>query len=308
MGSPYDQRAVQGLQHAQHMQNVAVHEISYQGMLTPQQQAGHLGASAKGRKSLSASAAGIAARAPQVHGFSPTVSQQQQWHHIPQDGQHNPQQHAHQQLTAFLSSHDQSLVLQHLRQQEKQQHMQRGRPQHTAATHAVQNPLSSGQTHAALFQKPPPPQGNRKGRRLDKLQDIRAEEPRVEKNVPNLVDKLVPEAELYKRLLDVEELLDREGAKQAWQIDDALRDKPSLLRTLRISVCNTHKNQPAMRSNAPDKEAESTDAPREGAHIGADRIEGMSHGTPEWTLHILGDALGVEVGSQKLSDFLEKVL
>ena len=127
----------------------------------------------------------------------------------------------------------------------------------------------------------------------------------VDKNVPSLVEVLVPEAGLYKQLIEVEELLDRESAQQAWHIDDALRERPSVLRTLRICVCNTHKNQPAMRSNTAENEI----APDEGdgASRGVDPAGGSGNGTPEWTLHILGETRGFENQSQKLSDFLEKV-
>ena len=114
------------------------------------------------------------------------------------------------------------------------------------------------------------------------------------------------QAELYKRLLDMEELLERASAKQAWEIKDALRDRPSLLRTLRICVCNTHKNQFASRVPAADEEQASGEMGEESGPGAASRSQ-EKKGPQEWTLHILGDANGVEKDSQKLSDFIDKV-
>jgi hypothetical protein len=188
-----------------------------------------------------------------------------------------------------------------------QQHAM-GRMPPPASHPALQPPPPSG--WASLLTTPPAHVPARRQPPAPQEPVFTGDEPRANKRVPLMVDKLVPEAAIYKRLLDVEELLDRESAKQAWELDDALRDQPSLLRTLRISVCNTHKNQPAMRLQAASKQADSANGDQDSAQGGADTSDWGSvgtTGTPEWTLHILGDALGVEQGSQKLSDFIEKV-
>ena len=115
------------------------------------------------------------------------------------------------------------------------------------------------------------------------------------------------QAELYKRLLAMEELLERASTKQAWKIEDALRDRPSLLRTLRICVCNTHKNQPALRSTGAEEKTTSGGSSEVLCQTDADGSQDNAFGPAEWTLHILGDVFGVEKDSQRLTDFIEKV-
>jgi hypothetical protein len=65
-----------------------------------------------------------------------------------------------------------------------------------------------------------------------------------------------------------------------------------------------------MRLHAASKQADFANGEQDSAQSGADTSDWGrvgTTGTPEWTLHILGDAVGIEQGSQKLSDFLEKV-
>lgn len=194
-------------------------------------------------------------------------------HHMQQQKERNLQQEQQQSQQQLMQKH----LLQMTAHQSLQMHMQGGYPQ------------------VAMLQKVQPA----KKQQPTGVQVFLGTEPKTNKSVPNMVDKLVPEAELYQRLLKVEELLDQESAKQAWEIEDALRERPSLLRTLRITVCNTHKNQPAaMRSRGADDL-------EEGAHNNP--AMSLGSGPPEWTLHILGEALGVQQCSQKLSDFLDKV-
>ena len=219
-------------------------------------------------------------------------------------------EHARQQLSlsfgAPLSLAQQQQHLAILSKQQKQREIpalqaQRLLMQEVIAQQTLQSPmvLSAGSARDALLA------AQKRQRENDEV--FEGEEPKANKRAPHMVDKLVPETELYMRLLQVEERLDQECSKQAWQIEDALRDCPSLLRTLRISVCNTHKNQPAMCLSAAAEEAALKDGSQQGAHSNADRREEIANGPPEWTLHIFGEALGVEKNSQKLSDFLDKV-
>jgi hypothetical protein len=250
-----------------------------------------VGASAKRRKQPSAGGAARGAQQPDIQGgFAGSL----QWqHHLSAAGQAGGQQPPGPvQMSEDQFIQQQQLLLRaagNFQPPPSHPSMQAASPSGWASPFAL--PTAPSRRHQPALQE----------------QVFTGTEPRADKRVPLLVDKMVPEAALYKRLLDVEELLERESAKQAWQIDDALRDRPSLLRTLRISVCNTHKNQPAMRSNAAGKQADSADGGQDGTLGGADKSEVGHTGSPEWTLHILGDALGVEQGSQKLSDFLEKV-
>ncbi len=250
-----------------------------------------VGASAKRRKPPSTGGVARGAQQPDIQGgFTGSL----QWqHHLPAAGQAGVQQPPG---PVHLSAD------QFIQQQQQQQLLLRAAGNFQPAPSHPSMQAFSPSGWASPFALPSAP-----SMRHQPAPVFTGTEPRADKKVPLLVDKIVPEAALYKRLLDVEELLERESAKQAWQIDDALRDRPSLLRTLRISVCNTHKNQPAMRSNAAGKQADSADGGQDGTQGGADKSEAGHTGSPEWTLHILGDALGVEQGSQKLSDFLEKV-
>ena len=228
--------------------------------------------------------------------FSPIGSSHQRW---PQDKVSRANLHTLQHAAAVQAG-------QHLPQL-PQGHDSRmhGMQAQLSVQQSTQIPMHPGFMRTAeLPQKPEPLQQQRA---LEDELVASYPEKKVDKCVPATVETLVPEAQLYSCLLRVEALLDRESAKQAWEVEDALRDKPSLLRTLRMTVCNTHKNQPAMARSAAAKQADSTEAHGETAQGGADRTHGHGGGAPEWTLHIMGDALGVEKSSQKLSDFLEMV-
>ena len=198
-----------------------------------------------------------------------------------------------------------------LNQQELIAFIQRTSPtsQHIANSHypqLLQAMLAGGgQTSAASAAAPRMPASQQAGLAEHKEQGEAKVASATGKCVPPLVEKLVPEAELYKRLLDMEELLDRASAKQSWEIEDALRDRPSLLRTLRICVCNTHKNQATARVQAPDEQQDARGMGEEG---GQPRAASACAGPAEWTLHIFGDVFGVEQDSQKLSDFVERVI
>jgi hypothetical protein len=285
MAAPYDQMRLHAiLQQEQHA--MQPQDAYYQGAPSRHQTAGDPQRGAKSRKSAGGSA-GKGARhaqgmADMKSGYSPMSAHLPNLHQATVPG-HPQHQMQHQERNL---------------QQEQQMIQQQLLQQHWIQIAAQQSPqmhLLGGLPQAAMHQKVQPA----KTKQLTGVQVFLGTEPKTDKSVPHMVDKLVPEAELYQRLLKVEELLDQESAKQAWEIEDALRERPSLLRTLRITVCNTHKNQPAaMRSCGTDSQ--------EIAHNNA--ALNMGTGPPEWTLHILGEALGVEQGSQKLSDFIDKVL
>jgi len=236
-------------------------------------------------------------------GFGAAMAAQQQ-------AQHShllPSQSA--QALQLLQSAKQQQQAQLQQQQELLALIQRTPPtQHIANSHYPQMlqamQAGSGQAAAAA---PRMPASQQAGQAEQKEQGVAEEAARTGKSVPPLVDKLVPEAELYKRLLDMEELLDRASAKQSWEIEDALRDRPSLLRTLRICVCNTHKNQPTARVQAADELQGARDMGEQGSQQGAGHGGTAGAGPAEWTLHVFGDVFGVEQDSQKLSDFVERV-
>ena len=282
MGSPFDQE--QMLRAAMH-RDLGQQGVFYQGMggsALPDPLRGSAngtGSSAvrgSTRLVLDAHAAGISpmtAQAQRLQTLTPGRPAQHFAHHQPMQGQQN----LLAQPNLFQMLQVQSMQTQLAAKQNL--HMQM-----TPNFALLAESSSKSQTAKGSISEKQPEQ-------------VCVEQPKVDKSVPPLVSKLVPEAEMYTRLLHVEELLDRESANQAWLVDDLKRDKPCLLRTLRLSVCNTHKNQPAMCSRMAETEALSA----EGAHSEADT------GMPEWTLHILGDVLDVTESSEKLSDFLDKV-
>lgn len=282
MGSPFDQE--QMLRAAMH-RDLGQQAVFYQGMggsALPDPLRGSAngtgGSAVRGstRLVLDAHVAGISPMTPhaqRLQTLTPGRPAQHFAHHQPMQGQQN--------LLA------QPNILQMLQVQSMQ-------PQLAAKQILHMQTTPNFALLAESFSRSQPAKGSNSEKQPEQ---VCVEEPKVDKSVPPLVSKLVPEAEMYTRLLHVEELLDRESANQAWLVDDLKRDKPCLLRTLRLSVCNTHKNQPAMRSRMAETEAPSA----EGAHSEADA------GMPEWTLHILGDVLDVTESSEKLSDFLDKV-
>ena len=302
MGTPLHQALLAtalGPSELQQLQELYAH---HPGLPAPHQRAGACapppaaaGGRAKPRKTPSAGARRAAEAQQQkeevYRGFNGSLHQHGHMSAAGQASQKQPSGHVHLTPDQFM------------RQQNAM-----GRMPPPASHPALQHPPPS--EWASLLTTPPAPVPARRQPPATQEPVFTGDEPRAKKCLPLLVDKLVPEAAIYKRLLNVEELLDRESAKQAWELDDALRDQPRLLRTLRISVCNTHKNQPAMRLHAASKQADFANGEQDSAQSGADTSDWGrvgTTGTPEWTLHILGDAVGIEQGSQKLSDFLEKV-
>ena len=300
MGTPLQQALLAtalGPSELQQLQELYAH---HPGLPAPHQRAGAgapppAAGRAKPRKTPSASARRAAEaqllQEEVYRGFDKSLHQHGHMAAAGQASQMQPAGHVHLTPDQFM----------------QQQHAM-GRMPPPASHPALQPPPPSG--WASLLTTPPAPVPARRQPPVPQEPVFTGDEPRANKRLPLLVDKLVPEAAIYKRLLDVEELLDRESAKHAWELDNALRDQPSLLRTLRISICNTHKNQPAMRLHAASKQADSANGEQDSAQSGADTSDWGrvgTTGTPEWPLHILGDAVGIEQGSQKLSDFLEKV-
>lgn len=92
-----------------------------------------------------------------------------------------------------------------------------------------------------------------------------------EKQVPDRVAALLPESALYTQLLEFEARVDAALARKKTDIQEALKNPPSLQRTLRIYVFNTFANQNHHARGTDDKQ-----------HM----LE-----PPSWTLRILGRIL-----------------
>lgn len=92
-----------------------------------------------------------------------------------------------------------------------------------------------------------------------------------EKQVPDRVAALLPESALYTQLLEFEARVDAALARKKTDIQEALKNPPSLQRTLRIYVFNTFANQNHHARVSDDKQ-----------HM----LE-----PPSWTLRILGRIL-----------------
>lgn len=92
-----------------------------------------------------------------------------------------------------------------------------------------------------------------------------------EKQVPDRVAALLPESAMYTQLLEFEARVDAALARKKTDIQEALKNPPSLQRTLRIYVFNTFANQNHHGRVSDDKQ-----------HM----LE-----PPSWTLRILGRIL-----------------
>lgn len=74
-----------------------------------------------------------------------------------------------------------------------------------------------------------------------------------EKQVPDRVAALLPESALYTQLLEFEARVDAALARKKTDIQEALKNPPSLQRTLRIYVFNTFANQNHHARGTDDK-------------------------------------------------------
>lgn len=78
--------------------------------------------------------------------------------------------------------------------------------------------------------------------------------PEKEKQIPEKVAKLLPESALYARLLELEAQIDAALFRKKIDVQEAVRNPPSVRKTLRVYVYNTFSNQTKMDSGKNDGE------------------------------------------------------
>ncbi|KAJ1474119.1 hypothetical protein T484DRAFT_1911919, partial [Baffinella frigidus] len=125
--------------------------------------------------------------------------------------------------------------------------MQAGTPGH-AGTHAV---LASALAARAQQQAAAQRLQQQQQQRTNQLRAQQADDAKVDKTIPDATAALVPEAALFRQLVEYEQEIDAVVQKQLQEIKRLQQSKTAHPRLVRICVWNTHKNQPPPPAATP---------------------------------------------------------